>query len=101
MVVGLSKNDDGDVEVMFDKPVQVQGTVELYVLEPNTGGWGLPLLSGSGTDTLTFDADAEGRPKLVADESQIAGFAFPNPEAKLTDSDGTGVNLNIELWTYK
>ena len=101
MVVGLSKNDDGDVEVMFDKPVQVQGTVELYVLEPNTGGWGLPLLSGSGTDTLTFDADAEGRPKLVAGESQIAGFAFPNPEAKLTDSDGTGVNLNIELWTYK
>jgi hypothetical protein len=101
MVVGLSKNDDGDVEVMFDKPVQVQGVVELYVLEPNTGGWGLPLLSGSGTDTLTFDADAEGRPKLVAGESQIAGFAFPNPEAKLTDSDGTGVNLNIELWTYK
>ena len=61
MVVGLTKNHDGDVEVKFDKPVQVQGVVELYVLEPKTGGWGLPLLGGSGTDTLTFDADAEGR----------------------------------------
>jgi hypothetical protein len=100
-VEGLTKNEQGDVEVKFNKPVQVQGTVELYVLEPKTGGWGLPLLSGSGTDTLIFDADAEGRPALVAGESQIAGFAFPNPEAKLTDSDGTGVNLNIELWTYK
>ena len=101
VVVGLTKNDDGDVEVMFDKPVQAQGTVELYVLEPSTGGWGLPLLSGSGTDTLTFDADAEGRPALVAGESQIGGFAFPDQESRLVDSDGTGVNLNIELWTYE
>ena len=61
MVVGLTKNHDGDVEVKFDKPVQVQGVVELYVPSPKTGGWGLPLLGGSGTDTLTFDADAEGR----------------------------------------
>ena len=43
MVVGLTKNHGGDVEVVFDKPVQVQGVVELYVLEPSTGGWGLPL----------------------------------------------------------
>ncbi len=100
-VVGLTKNDDGDVEVMLNKPVQVQGTVELYVLEPSTGGWGLPLLSGSGTDTLTFDADAEGRPKLVAGESRIAGFAFPDQESRLVDSDGAGVNLNIDLWTYE
>ena len=100
-VVGLTKNDDGNVEVMFDRPVQVQGTVELYVLEPSTGGWGLPLLSGSGTDTLIFDADAEGRPQLVAGESQIAGFTFPDLESRLVDSDGTGVNLNFDLWTYK
>ena len=100
-VVGLTKNDDGDVEVMLNKPVQVQGTVELYVLEPSTGGWGLPLLSGSGTDTLIFDADAEGRPALVAGESQIAGFAFPDQESRLVDSDGAGVNLNIDLWTYE
>ena len=101
IVVGLTKNDEGDVEVMFDKSVQVQDTVELYVLEPKTGGWGLPLLDGSGTDTLTFDADAEGRPALVAGESQIAGFSFPDQESRLVDSDGTGVNLNIELWTYE
>lgn len=101
MVVGLTKNDDGDVEVKFDKPVQVQGTVELYVLEPSTGGRGLPLLSGSGTDTLIFDADAEGRPQLVAGESQIAGFTFPDLESRLVDSDGAGVNLNFDVWTYK
>lgn len=100
-VVEFRKNDDGDVEVTFDRPVQVQGTVELYVLEPSTGGWGLPLLSGSGTDTLTFDADAEGRPNLAAGESQIAGFAFPDQESRLVDSDGTGVNLNFDLWTYE
>ncbi|MCY4527453.1 MAG: hypothetical protein OXD46_00270 [Chloroflexi bacterium] len=100
-VVGLMKNDDGDVEVMFDKPVQVQGTVELYVLEPTTGGWGLPLVGGSGTDTLIFDGDAEGKPTLVAGESQIAGFSFPDEESRLVDADGTGVNLNIDLWMYK
>ena len=98
MVVGLTKNHDGDVEVVFDKPVQVQGVVELYVLEPSTGGWGLPLLGGSGTDTLTFDADAEGRPALVAGESQIAGFSFPDQESQLVDSYGSRVNLNIDLW---
>ena len=98
MVVGLTKNHDGDVEVVFDKPVQAQGVVEMYVLEPSTGGWGLPLLGGSGTDTLTFDADAEGRPALVAGESQIAGFAFPDQESQLVDSYGTRVNLNIDLW---
>ena len=62
MVVGLTRNDDGDVEVMFSEPVFAEGDVELYVLDPETGGWGLPLLGGSGSDTLTFDADAEDRP---------------------------------------
>ncbi len=101
-VVGLTRNDDGDVEVKFDEPVQVQGTVELYVLEPKTGGWGLPLLGGGGTDTLTFDADAEGRPTLVAGESQIAGFSFPNLEDRLMHADGDiGVNLNFDVWTYE
>ena len=101
-VVGLTKNDDGDVEVKFDEPVQVEGTVELYVLEPKTGGWGLPLIGGSGTDTLTFDADAEGKPTLVAGESQIAGFSFPNPEDRLRHADGDiGVNLNFDVWTYE
>ena len=90
-----------DVELVFDRPVRVQGTVELYVLEPQTGGWGLPLLGGSGTDTLIFDADAEGNPALIVGESQIAGFTFPDQESKLTDLDGTSVNYNIEPWTYE
>lgn len=102
MVVGLVKNAQGDVEVTFDQPVAVQGTVELYVLEPKTGGWGLPLLGGSGTDTLTFDADAEGKPTLVAGESQIAGFTFPTLEDRLRHADGDiGVNLNFDVWTYE
>ena len=69
-------------------PVYVQGEVELYVLDPETGGWGLPLLGGSGTDTLTFDADAEGRSALVVGESQIGGFTFPIGDSQITDSDG-------------
>ena len=40
----LRGNDDSDVEVMFSEPVFVEGDVELYVLDPETGGWGLPLL---------------------------------------------------------
>ena len=99
-VVGLVRNEEGDVEVTFSEPVYVQGEVELYVLDPETGGWGLPLLDGSGTDTLTFDADAEDRPALIVGESQLAGFAFPAPDSQITDSDGTWVILNFDLWTY-
>ena len=99
-VVGLVGNEEGDVEVTFSEPVFVQGVVELYVLDPSTGGWGLPLLDGSGTDTLTFDADAEDRPALIVGESQLAGFAFPAPDSQITDSEGTWVILNFDLWTY-
>ena len=99
-VVGLVANEEGDVEVTFSEPVYVQGVVELYVLDPETGGWGLPLLDGSGTDTLTFDADAEDRPALIVGESQLAGFAFPAPDSQITDSEGTWVILNFDLWTY-
>ena len=86
---------------MFNEPVFVEGSVELYVLEPSTGGWGLPLLSGSGTDTLIFDADAADRPPLVLGESLIAGFSFPDFESSLVDSEGTSANLNFEVWTYE
>ena len=51
-VAGFARNEEGDIEVTFSEPVYVQGEVELYVLDPETGGWGLPLLGGSGTDTL-------------------------------------------------
>lgn len=109
MVVGLTRNDDGDVEVMFNEPVIVEGSVELFVLDPtsvldaSTGArsWGLPLLGGSGTDTLTFDADAEDRPPLVLGESQILGFWFPDFESNLVDSEGTSANLNFDVWTYE
>ena len=101
MVVGLTRNDGGDVEVMFNEPVFVEGSVELYVLDTATGGWGLPLLGGSGTDTLTFDADAEDRPPMVLGESQIAGFTFPDFDSNLVDAEGTSVNLNFDLWTYE
>ena len=101
MVVDLTRNDDGDIEVMFSEPVFVEGEVTLYVLDPATGGWELPLLGGSGTDTLTFDADAEGRPSLILGESQIAGISFPDFNSNLVDSEGARVNPNIDLWTYE
>ena len=63
-VESLARNADGEIEVMFSEPVFVQGDVGLYVLDPQTGGWELPLLGGSGTDTLTFDADPEGAPSF-------------------------------------
>ncbi len=52
MVVGLAQNSEGDVEVTFNEPVFVEGDVELYVLDPETGGWGLPLLRAYPTTPL-------------------------------------------------
>ena len=100
-VVRLAKNEDGDVEVTFNKPIHVQGQVELYVLDPTTGGWGLPLLGGSGTAILTFDADAEDRPPLVPGKSQIDGFIFPTPGSQMTDAGGARLDLTLDKWTYR
>ena len=100
-VVGFTKNEAGDVEVTFSKPVHVQGEVELYVLDPQTGGWGLPLIGGSGTDTLVFDADAADRPPLVVGESLIGGITFPTPASEIRDSDGARPVLDFDPWTYE
>ena len=100
-VVGFAKNEAGDVEVTFSEPVHVQGEVELYVLDPQTGGWGLPLIGGSGTDTLTFDADAADRPALVVGESRIGGITFPTPASDIRDSDGAWPVLDFDPWTYE
>ena len=100
-IVGFARNEVGDVEVTFSEPVFVQGKVELYVLDPQTGGWGLPFLDGSGTDTLIFDADAEGRPPLIAGESRIGGITFPTPDSRITDADGDWPIMDFEPWTYQ
>ncbi len=99
-VVGLSRNAEGNVEVQFSEPVIVEGEVILYVLEPSTGGWELPLLSGSGTDTLVFDAAAEGRPTLVAGEHQIAWIGF-GTNGEIVDEDGVRANDLFDTWTYE
>ncbi|MDE2802243.1 MAG: hypothetical protein OXK21_05125, partial [Chloroflexota bacterium] len=99
-VVGLSRNAEGNVEVQFSKPVLAEGEVILYVLEPSTGGWELPLLSGSGTDTLVFDAAAEGQPTLVAGEHQIAFFGF-GTNGEIVDEDGVRANDLFDTWTYE
>ena len=100
-VLGFATNEVGDVEVMFSEPIYVEGEVELYVLDPATGGWVLPLLAGSGTDTLTFDAEAEGRPALVPGESRIGGLTFPDADSQITDADGNRPILDFEPWTYE
>ena len=99
-VLGLSRDADGNVAVQFSKPVFVTGEVILYVLEPSTGGWELPLLSGSGTDTLVFDAAAEGNPALVAGEHEIAFIGFGD-NAEIADADGVRANDLFDTWTYE
>ena len=99
-VLGLSRDADGNVAVQFSKPVFVEGEVILYVVEPSTGGWELPLLSGSGTDTLVFDAAAEGNPTLVAGQHEIAFFGF-GQDAGIADSDGVRANDLFDAWTYE
>lgn len=100
-VVGFARNETGDVEVTFSEPVNVLGEVELYVLDPQTGGWGLPLIGGSGTDTLIFDADATGRPSLVVGESRIGGITFPTPDSDIRDFDGDRPVLDFDPWIYQ
>ena len=100
MVSGLARNGDGNVEVTFSKPVFVQGEIVLYVLEPSTGGWELPLLSGSGTDTLIFSAALEGNPALIVGESQIAFIGF-GLDAELVDENGVRANDLFDVWTYQ
>ncbi len=99
-VVGLTRNADGNVEVRFSKPVIAEGEIILYVLEPSTGGWELPLLSGSGTDTLVFDAAAEGNPTLVAGEHEIAFIGFGG-NAQIVDADGARANDLFDTWKYE
>ena len=99
-VLGLARNGDGNVEVTFSKPVVVQGEIVLYVLEPSTGGWELPLLSGSGTDTLIFSAAPEGKPALMVGESQIAWIGFGS-DAQLVDANGVRANDLFDTWTYQ
>ena len=99
-VVALTRNADGNVEVRFSKPVIAEGEIILYVLEPSTGGWELPLLSGSGTDTLVFDAAAEGSPTLVAGEHEIAFIGFGG-NAQIVDTDGVRANDLFDTWKYE
>ena len=99
-VLGLARNGDGNVKVTFSKPVFVEGEIVLYVVEPSTGGWELPLLSGSGTDTLIFSAAPEGQPALIVGESQIAWIGFGS-DAQLVDADGVRANDLFDVWTYE
>ena len=99
-VVALTKNGEGDVEVIFSEPVTLIGEVGLYVLEPSTGGWSLPYIDGSGTETLIFAAASADNPPLVPEESLIVGFTFDSPESDLLDEDGQVANPTFEEWTY-
>ena len=100
IVLGLARNGDGNVEITFSKPVFVQGEIVLYVLEPSTGGWELPLMSGSGTDTLIFSAAPEGKPSLIVGESQIPWIGFGS-DAQIADANGVRANDLFDAWTYE
>ena len=100
VVLGFSKNADGNVAVTFSKPVFATGEIILLVIEQTTGGWELPLLDGSGTDTLVFNAAPEGKPELVAGETQI-GFLGFGVDARLKDADGVRANDLFDAWTYE
>ena len=76
------------------------GDAGLYVLEPRSGGWTLPYVGGSGTDTLIFDADAPDNPPLIAGESAILGFTFEDIEHTITDESGQTASLVFEQWVY-
>ena len=84
---------------------EINGVVtgeDTYIRDPESNMWfkGSPLLGGSGTDTLTFDADAEDRPALIVGESQIAGFIFPSQDSQIADSDGVWPVTDFNPWTY-
>lgn len=99
-VVALSKNGEGNVDVTFSQPVTLIGQVGLHVPDPSTGGWVLPYIGGSGSDTLTFDAVPPDSPALIPGESLIVGFTFDAPESNLIDENGQPVYLNFEPWVY-
>ena len=99
-VTSLSKNDDGNVEVRFSEPVTLVGEVGLYVLEPSIGGYSLPYLGGSGTDTLTFSAEVPDHPSLIPGESVILGFTFDTPESDLIGENGRRADSAFEEWVY-
>lgn len=99
-VTSLSKNDDGNVEVTFSEPVNLVGEVGLYVLEPSIGGYSLPYIGGSGTDTLTFSADVPDHPLLIPGESIILGFTFDSPESDLVGENGRRADSTFDEWVY-
>ena len=99
-VTSLSKNDDGNVEVTFSEPVNLVGEVGLYVLEPSIGGYSLPYIGGSGTDTLTFAADVPDNPSLIPGESIILGLTFDSPESDLFGENGRRADSTFDEWVY-
>ncbi len=99
-VISLSKNAEGNVEVTFSEPVTLIGQVGLYVPDPSTGGWDLPYIGGSGTNTLTFDAAAPDNPPVIPGETLIDGFRFDSFESDIVDEDGQFAILDFQPWVY-
>ena len=99
-VVALTKNAEGNVEVTFSKPVTLIGQVGLYVPDPSTGGWDLPYIGGSGTNTLTFDAAAPDNPPVIPGETLIDSFRFDSFESDIVDEDGQFAILGFQPWVY-
>ena len=102
-LIGFHKNADGDVEMQFSGPVTVSGKIALYVFDLALGeadGWEIPMIGGSGTDTLTFDAQPEGKPSLTAGEGAVAGIVYKSADADILDSNGDPITIYFEEWIY-
>ena len=97
---GFDKDWDDNILAHLSDAVHVYGAAELQVLDSDGRGWSLPLLHGSGTSSLTFDAHAEGKSAITLGKTTVVGFVFLETDAEIVDDNGQPVDLVFEPWTY-
>ena len=95
VLYGFDKDWDDNILAHFSDAVHVYGAAELQVLDSDGRGWSLPLLHGSGTSSLTFDAHAEGKPAITLGETTVVGFVFLEADAELVDDNGQPVDSRL------
>ena len=100
ILLNIRKDRDDNVRVTFLNAVYVHGVVELQVEDPDGRGWTLPLLEGSGTSELVFDASAPDSPPLAPGQSKVVGFVFLEAGSEIVDDNEQPAELDLAPWTY-